>query len=274
MKVKKPTTPAQRGMVLHDYSVLTKKEPEKRLISPLKKKAGRSNTGRITVWHRGGGEKRMYRKVDFGQEKIGIPAKVDALEYDPNRSAFIMLLLYNDGEKRYRLAPEEIKIGYEIICDENAPQKLGNRLQLKNILAGTMIYNIEISPQKKGSIVRSAGNSAKLLSKEDKFVNIALPSKEVRMFLGECFATIGQVSNAQHKTEVVGKAGKTRRRGRRPIVRGKAMNPCDHPHGGGEGNTQIGMKHPKTPWGKPALGKKTRKKHKFSNRYIIKHRKS
>lgn len=260
-------------MIVQDYSILTKKEPEKRLVLSLKKNAGRGNTGRITVRHRGGGEKRKYRIVDFGEEKINIPARVEAIEYDPNRSAFLMLLLYQDGERRYQIAPEGIKVGDRIICKENAPLSLGNRLKLKNISPGTSIFNIELLPEQGGKIVRSAGNSAQILSKEGGFVSIVLPSKEIRLISEECFATIGQVSNINKRTEVLGKAGKKRHRGMRPTVRGTVMNPPDHPHGGGEGRAPIGLKHPKTPWGKPALGKKTRKKHKFSNRYIIKRRK-
>ncbi|HOK35115.1 MAG TPA: 50S ribosomal protein L2 [Candidatus Pacearchaeota archaeon] len=273
MKQKKPTTPGQRGMIVEDYSVLTKKEPEKGLILPLKKHAGRTSSGRITIRHKGGGEKQKYRIVDFGEDKINIPATVKAIEYDPNRSAFLMLLLYQDGEKRYQIAPEGIKVGDKVVCQENAPLKTGNRLKLKNIIPGSSIFNIELIPGQGGKIVRSAGSKAQILSREGGYVSISLPSKEVRLISEECFATIGQVSNINKRTEVLGKAGKTRHRGIRPTVRGTAMNPPDHPHGGGEGRTTIGLKHPKTPWGKPALGKKTRKKHKFSNRYIVKRRK-
>ena len=273
MKTKKPITPGQRGMISHDYSLLSKKKPEKKLLLPLKRKGGRGQEGRITVRHRGGGEKRKYRKIDFGQEKIGIPAIVEAIEYDPNRSAFIMLLKYKDGSRRYRLAPEDIKIGEEVVCDKNAPVKIGNRCQVKNIPAGSFIFNIELTPGKGGKIVRSAGSTAQILSHEEKYTTISLPSKEVRLIPAESFATIGQVSNIDHKTEILGKAGKTRHRGIRPTVRGTAMNPRDHPHGGGEGKTPIGLVHPKTPWGKPARGKKTRKKRKWSNKFIIKKRK-
>lgn len=273
MKFKKPTTPGQRGMVVVDYSSLTKKEPEKGLVLTLKKSVGRNRDGRITVRHQGGGEKRKYRIVDFGEEKIGTPAKVEAIEYDPNRSAFLMLLLHKDGEKRYQIAPEGIKIGDEIICQETAPQKMGNRLKLKNILPGSSVFNIELMPGQGGKIVRSAGGMAQVLSREDGYVNVSLPSKEVRKIPENCFATLGQVSNLNRKTEVLGKAGKSRHRGVRPAVRGTAMNPCDHPHGGGEGKTSIGLKYPKTPWGKPARGVKTRKRRKWTNRYIIKRRK-
>ncbi len=273
MKKKKPTTPGQRGMISQDYSKLTKKKPEKRLVVSFKKNAGRSNSGRITVRHQGGGEKKKYRIVDFGQEKINIPAKVEALEYDPYRSAFLMLLLYEDGERRYQLAPEGIKKGDSIICKEDAPLKEGNRLKLKNIPGGSSVFNVEMIPGKGGKIAKSAGSAVQILSKEQGYATLKLPSKEVRLISEECFATIGQASNAEKRTEVIGKAGKKRHRGIRPTVRGSVMNPCDHPHGGGEGRTTIGLKHPKTPWGKPALGKKTRKKHKFSNRYIVKRRK-
>jgi len=271
-KKKAPVTPGQRQMVVQDYSVLTKKEPEKSLTLPLKKTGGRNRDGRITVRHRGGGEKRKYRIVDFGQEKMGIPAKVEAIEYDPNRSAFIMLLCYKDGERRYRLAPDGIKVGDEVICDEKAPLKIGNRMKLKHIPLGSFVYNVELWPGQGGRIARSAGSSAQLLSREDGWAILQLPSKEIRKVSEECFATLGKVSNPDHKSEVLGKAGKSRHRGRRPAVRGSAMNPCDHPHGGGEGKAPIGLKHPKTPWGKPALGVKTRKK-KWTDKLIIKRRK-
>ncbi len=254
-------------------SVLTKKKPEKSLTVPLKKTGGRGNTGKITVRHKGGGEKRKYRIIDFGQEKIGIPAKVEAIEYDPNRSAFIMLLLYRNGKKAYQLAPEGIKVGDEIICQENAPLKIGNRLKLKNIPVGSEVFNVELFPGRGGQIVRSAGTFAQVLSHENDYVQLCLPSKEVRRFSGECFATIGRVSNIEHKTRKLTKAGDSRHRGIRPTVRGAAMNPRDHPHGGGEGKAPIGLKYPKTPWGKPARGVKTRKKHKLSDKYIVKRRK-
>jgi len=272
MKMKKPVTPGQRGMIVQDYSSLTQKEPEKGLTSPLKKITGRGKTGRITIRHRGGGEKNNYRRINFAQEKIGIPAIVEALEYDPNRSAFIMLLKYDDGTRYYRLAPGDIKIGDKVICDKTTPIKPGNRLQIKNIPAGTFIFDIELTPGQGGKIVRSAGTAAQILSQEEKYATLSLPSKEVHLVLTECFATIGRVSNVDHKTEVLGKAGKTRHRGIRPTVRGAAMNPCDHPHGGGEGKTSIGLIHPKTPWGKPAHGKKTRKRHKWSDKFIVKRR--
>lgn len=253
------------------YKLLTKKKPEKRLLKYLKKRAGRARSGRITVRHRGGGAKRLYRIVDFGQEKLGIPAKVIALEYDPNRTAFLMLLEYSDGEKRYQLAPHEIKIGDEIICDEKAEIKIGNRMKLKNIPIGTMVYNVEIQPGKGGKLIRSAGTSAKVLAQEGNFTHLEMPSKEIRKISQECFATIGQVSHPEKRFEKIGKAGRKRLKGWRPAVRGSAMVPPDHPHGGGEGKAPIGLKYPKTPWGKPALGVKTRKR-KWTDKLIIKRR--
>ncbi len=252
--------------------ILTKKKPEKRLLLALKRKAGRNSSGRITIRHRGGGNKKLYRIIDFGQKKINIPAKVIALEYDPYRTAFIILLEYNDGDKRYRLSGQGLKVGDEIISAEKAELKTGNRMKLKNIPVGTMVYNIELMPGKGGKIVRSAGSSAKILAQEEKYVNLEMPSSEIRMVLGDCYATVGVVSHAEWRYRVIGKAGVNRLRGRRPTVRGIAMNPVDHPHGGGEGRSPIGLKYPKTPWGKHALGVKTRKKRK-SDKYIIKRRK-
>jgi len=273
MKIKKPITPGQREMKTVDYSILTKREPEKRLTLPLKKKAGRNKGGRITVRHRGGGAKRKYRIIDFGQKRLDVPAQIETIEYDPNRSAFIALLKYEDGDKSYILAPDNIKIGDRVICSKTAPVKIGNRVPLKNIPVGVPIFNIEIEPGRGGKIVRSAGTSAQILSKEGDFALIKLPSKEQRLIHQDCFATIGSVSNPENKIRVIGKAGIRRHMGIRPTVRGSAMNPVDHPHGGGEGRAPIGLKYPKTPWGKPALGKKTRKKKKWSNRYIVKRRK-
>ncbi len=257
--------------------ILTKKKPEKGLLLSLKKKAGRNKSGRITVRHHGGGAKRLYRIVDFGQEKIDIPAKVIALEYDPYRTAFIALLEYENGEKRYRLAAHKMKIGDKIITSEKTEIKPGNRMKLKNIPVGTMVYNIELKPGKGGQIVRSAGTAAKVLAQEETekggYVNLKMPSTEIRTVLGECYATIGSVSYPEWRYKVIGKAGSNRLRGIRPSVRGKAMNPVDHPHGGGEGRTSIGLKYPKTPWGKHALGVKTRKKKKKSSKYILHRRK-
>jgi len=263
MKKKKKASPTK---------ILTKKEPEKKLLLSLKKRAGRNKSGRITVRHRGGGSKRLYRIVDFGQEKINIPAKVIALEYDPYRTAFIALLEYSDKEKRYRLAAEGMKVGDEVICSEKAEIKTGNRMKLKNIPVGTLVYNVELFPGKKGSVVRSAGTSAKVLAHEGNSVNLEMPSSEIRSFLGDCYATVGSVSHPEWRYTVIGKAGRSRLKGRRPSVRGVAMNPVDHPHGGGEGRSPIGLKYPKTPWGKHALGVKTRKK-KQSDKYIIRRRK-
>ncbi len=242
------------------------------MLLTLKRRAGRARSGRITVRHKGGGVKRRYRLVDFGQEKIDLPAKVIALEYDPYRTSFLALLEYNDKEKRYVLANSEMKVGEELICSEKAQIKPGNRMKVKNIPVGTMVYNVELVPGQGGKIVRSAGASAKVLAQEGKYTNLQMPSGEVRMVLAECFATIGAVSHQDWRYEVIGKAGRSRLRGKRPAVRGTAMNPVDHPHGGGEGRTPIGLKYPKTPWGKPARGVKTRKK-KWTDKYIIKRRK-
>ena len=251
--------------------ILTKKEPEKRLLLSLKKNAGRGSSGRVTVRHRGAGVKKLYRVVDFKQEKIGISAKVVALEYDPYRTAFLMLLEYKDGEKRYQLAPHNIKIGDEIICRENTEIKIGNRLKLKNIPVGTLVYNVEIEPGRGGKMAKSAGSAATVLAQEGKFTHLSMPSGEVRKVLQEGFASVGQVSNPEKRFEVIGKAGRRRLKGWRPTVRGGAMIPPDHPHGGGEGRTPIGMKFPKTPWGKPARGVKTRKR-KWTNKFIIQRR--
>lgn len=252
--------------------ILTKKKPEKNLLITLKERAGRARTGRITVRHQGGGVKRRYRLVDFGQEKIGIPAKVIALEYDPYRTAFLALLEYNDGEKRYRLAPQNIKVGDEVICAEKTEIKIGNRMQIKNIPVGTVVYNIELVPGQGGKIARSAGSSAKVLAHEGRYTNLEMPSSENRRVFQECYATVGTVSRSEWRYEIFGKAGIARLKGRRPAVRGSVMNPCDHPHGGGEGRSPIGLKYPKTPWGKHALGVKTRKK-RWTDKYIIQRRK-
>ena len=255
-----------------DFSLLAKKEPEKRLLLSLQKKAGRGATGRITVRHRGGGAKRLYRIIDFGQEKINIKGKVAALEYDPFRTAFIVLIQYEDGDKRYIIAPQGLQVGDEVICQESAQLKVGNRMKLKNIQVGTQVYNIEIDPGRGGKLVKSAGASARVLAHEGKYAQLEMPSTEVRKILQECFATIGQVSRAEHKYVKLGKAGRMRHLGIRPTVRGTAMNPPDHPHGGGEGKTPIGLKYPKTPWGKPARGVKTRRRRKWTDKYIISRR--
>lgn len=275
MKYYKPTTPSRRKMTGIDYSVLTRKEPEKKLTKKLVRKAGHGYKGRITIRHKGGGHKRKYRLIDFKQiDKMGQPAKVLAIEYDPNRTCFIALIEYSDGEKRYILAPDKLKVGDEIICQEKAPLAIGNRLPLKNIPVGTQVYNIELYPGRGGQIIRSAGSSAQVLATEGGYTHLKLPSGEIRMVKENCLASLGQLSNPEQSTKVIGKAGRARWLGRRPSVRGSAMNPCDHPHGGGEGRAPIGLrKGPKTPWGKQAFGKKTRKKHKWSDRLIIKRRK-
>jgi len=251
---------------------LSKKEPEKHLTVNLKKHAGRSSSGRITVRHRGGGVKRLYRIVDFGQERKDLKGEVIAVEYDPNRTAFLALIKYENGDRRYILAPTDIKIGSEIICSDKAEVEIGNRMKLKNIPSGTQVYNIALNPKGEGKMMRAAGTSAKVMSHEEKYTILKLGSGEIRKVLSECFASIGQVSHPENKFEKTGKAGVKRRKGWRPSVRGTAMNTIDHPHGGGTGKTSIGMKHPKTPWGKPAHGVKTRKK-KSSDKLIIKRRK-
>lgn len=274
MPVKKfrPTTPGRRFMTVIDYSqYVTKDEPEKSLTKPKKQKAGRNNQGKITVRHRGGGNKRKYRVIDFyRRDKDGIPGIVKYIEYDPNRTAFIALVAYKDGEKRYILAPEGIKVGDEIVSGPNTPIKPGNALPMKNIPEGIPIHNLEILPGKGGQLVRAAGTQAIILSKDENWVYVQLPSGEIRKFNPECYATIGQVSNVDHENVVLGKAGRTRWMGRRPTVRGTAMNPVDHPHGGGEGRTKG--KIPKTPWGKLAKGVKTRNPRKPSSAFIVKRR--
>jgi large subunit ribosomal protein L2 len=262
----------KKNYTKEDFSILTKKKPEKRLLLSLQKKAGRAKTGRITVRHRGGGAKRLYRMVDFGEEKINVKGKVQAFEYDPYRTAFIILVEYEDGDKRYRLASQNLKVGDSVICSEKAELKPGNRMKLKNIPVGTFVYNIELEPGRGGKLVRGAGSSAIVLSHEGKYAQVQMPSTEVRQILQECFASIGAVSRPEKRYLKLGKAGKSRHKGWRPTVRGSAMIPPDHPHGGGEGKAPIGLKHPKTPWGKPAKGVKTRKR-KWTDKYIIQRRK-
>jgi len=273
IKSYKPTSPAIRNMTVSTFEEITKSEPEKSLVIALNKKSGRNNTGQITVRHRGGGSKKKYRIIDFKRNKDDIPAKVAAIEYDPNRSANIALLYYVDGEKRYILAPNKLKVGDVIISGKDVDIKVGNAMPLKNIPLGTLIHNIELKNGKGGQMVRSAGNSAQLMAKEGNYAQVRLPSGEVRMVRIECKATIGQVGNIDHEIINIGKAGKKRHMGFRPTVRGSVMNPNDHPHGGGEGRAPIGRPSPVTPWGKPALGYKTRKKNKASNKFIIKTRK-
>lgn len=251
--------------------LVTDKKPEKSLLGAQKSKAGRS-WGKISVRHQGGGHKQRYRIIDFRQDKFNIPGKIAAIEKDPIRSAFIALINYKDGEKRYILATEGMKAGMEIMCSPNAPIKLGNRTKVKNIPAGTTISNVELFPGRGGQSVRSAGSGAILTAVEGVTAQIKMASGEIRLVSSECYATIGQVSNFEYNTINIGKAGKSRWMGKRPAVRGTVMNPVDHPHGGGEGRQGVGLKHPKTPWGKPALGKKTRKKKRYSNKFIIKRR--
>ncbi|NLP37172.1 MAG: 50S ribosomal protein L2 [Firmicutes bacterium] len=274
MAVKKfvPTSPGRRFMTVSKFEEITTDKPEKSLLEPLKKKAGRNAQGRITVRHRGGGHKRRYRIIDFKRNKDGIPAKVASIEYDPNRSAHIALLHYADGEKRYILAPVGVTVGTELLSGEGADIKPGNALKLKDIPVGTMIHNIELKVGKGGQLVRSAGAAAQLMAKEGKYAHVRLPSGEVRLISQECRATIGQVGNVEHEIINIGKAGRSRWLGIRPTVRGSAMNPVDHPHGGGEGKAPIGRKSPVTPWGKPTLGYKTRKKNKKSDQYIVRRR--
>lgn len=272
VKSYKPTTASRRGMTVLDYSGLTKKKPEKSLLRVLKKHSGRNNTGKITVRHRGGGNKRKYRIVDFKRDKIGVKAVVEAIEYDPNRTANIALLKYEDGEKRYIIAPSGIKIGDVLENGKEADIKPGNSLSLEDIPVGTFIHNVEGTPKQGAIYVRSAGESAQLMAKEGKYASIRLPSGELRKVPILCFATIGQIGNAEQENVKVGKAGKTRHKGFRPTVRGSVMNPNDHPHGGGEGKCPIGRPGPVSPWGKPTLGYKTRKKHKASDIYIVRRR--
>lgn len=258
-------------MVIQAKKILTKKKPEKNLLVSMKKRAGRGPGGRITVRHKGGGSRKLYRRVSFGQEKMDVPGKVLAIEYDPNRTAFILLLEYPDKEKAYRLALEGIKVGDEIICSEKAEVRAGNRMRLKNIPVGTQVCNVELVPGRGGKMVRGAGTSARILAQEGKYTHLVMPSTETRRVSEDCFATIGQVSFPEHKFIRIGKAGRKRHKGIRPTVRGTAMVPADHPHGGGEGRSPIGLKRPKTPWGKPALGVKTRRK-RWTNKLIIKRR--
>ena len=259
-------------MTVTDYSVLSKEGPEKSLLEPLKKKSGRNSYGRITVRHRGGGNRRKYRVIDFKRNKLGMDAKVLTLEYDPNRSAFIALVQYEDGEKRYIIAPNGLKVGDTVRSGADADIKPGNALKLADIPVGTFIHAIELYPGKGAQLVRSAGNMAQLMGKENGFALVRLPSGEMRRVPVNCMASIGQVSNIDHENVNYGKAGRKRHMGWRPTVRGSVMNPCDHPHGGGEGKSPVGRPGPVTPWGKPALGYKTRKHHNRTDKYIVKRR--
>ncbi|MDO4168738.1 MAG: 50S ribosomal protein L2 [Lachnospiraceae bacterium] len=273
IKTYNPYTPSRRQMTGLDFQEITKSTPEKSLTVSLKKNAGRNNQGKITVRHRGGGSRRKYRIIDFKRnKKDGIPAKVTAIEYDPNRTANIALITYADGEKAYILAPNKLKVGDEVMSGPEAEVKVGNCLPLLNIPVGTEIHNIEMHPGKGAQLVRAAGNSAQLMAKEGKYATLRLPSGEMRMVPVVCRATVGQVGNIEHGLVNIGKAGRKRHMGIRPTVRGSVMNPNDHPHGGGEGKTGIGRPGPCTPWGKPALGLKTRKKNKQSNKMIVRRR--
>lgn len=271
IKKYKPTSPGRRGMSGYTFEEITKDKPEKALLLPLKKKAGRNNRGKITVRHRGGGAKRRLRVIDFKRDKPGVPGRVAAIEYDPNRSARIALIFYADGDKRYILAPVGLNVGDTVMSGEKAEIKPGNAMPLVNMPTGTEIHNIELQKGRGGKIVRSAGTSAQLMVKEGEYALIRLPSGEIRRVRSECLATIGQIGNVEHQNISLGKAGRRRHLGWRPTVRGSAMTPRDHPHGGGEGRSPVGMPGPKTPWGKPAMGYKTRKP-KASDRMIVKRR--
>lgn len=274
IKIVRPNDAGRRRYSVLTYEEITKTTPEKRLRINIKRHAGRNNQGRLTVRHRGGGNKNLYRLVDFKQtDKIGIPGKVTAIEYDPYRTAFIMLVTYVDGDKRYHIAPEGIKVGDSILTKERAKAKMGNRMMLKHIPVGFEIHNVELTLGRGGQIVRSAGSAARLVSLEGQYAQIEMPSKEIRFTHKTCFASIGKISNPDHMNVSLGKAGRRRHMGWRPAVRGKVMNPVDHPHGGGEGRNPIGMPGPKTPWGKPALGFKTRRRKLKSDRMIIRTRK-
>ena len=272
IKKYKPTTPGRRGMTVTDYSVLSKVDPERSLLESKKKHAGRNNTGKITVRHHGGGNRVKYRVIDFKRNKFDVPDTVKTLEYDPNRSAFIALVEYEDGVKSYILAPDGLKVGDVIMAGPNADIKPGNALPFENIPVGTMIHNIELYPGKGAQLVRSAGVAAQLMAKENGMATVRLPSGEYRKVRLNCIACIGQVGNVDHANIAVGKAGRKRHMGIRPTVRGSVMNPCDHPHGGGEGKAPVGRPGPVTPWGKPAMGYKTRKKKNATDKFIVKRR--
>jgi large subunit ribosomal protein L2 len=269
----KPTSPAIRQMTVSTFEEVTKKQPEKSLVVTIKKNSGRNNQGKITVRHRGGGATKKYRIIDFKRLKDDVPAKVVAVEYDPNRSANIALLSYADGDKRYILHPNGLKVGDVVVSGEQVDIKVGNAMPLMNMPVGTIVHNIEMKPGKGAQLVRAAGNSAQLMAKEGKHALLRLPSGETRLVRKECRATVGQVGNIDHENITIGKAGRKRHMGIRPTVRGSVMNPNDHPHGGGEGRSPVGRPSPMTPWGKPALGYKTRKKNKHSDKYIVSKRK-
>ena len=268
----KPTTPSRRNMSVTDYSSLSKVAPEKSLLEPLNKKSGRNSYGRITVRHRGGGNRRKYRVIDFKRNKIDMPATVKTIEYDPNRSANIALIQYEDGEKAYILAPQGLTDGDKVVSGKSADIKPGNCMEINSIPVGTLIHNIELNPGQGGKLVKAAGQSAQLMAKEGKYAHVRLPSGEMRLVMAVCKATIGTVGNTDHENVKIGKAGRTRHMGIRPTVRGSVMNPCDHPHGGGEGRAPVGHAGPMTPWCKPALGYKTRKTKNPTDKYIVKRR--
>ena len=272
IKFYNPTTPGRRDMSTSDYSGLSKVAPERSLLEPMKKHSGRNSYGRITVRHRGGGNRTKYRVIDFKRGKVGVSAEVKSIEYDPNRSAHIALVQYEDGEKRYIVAPYGLKVGDKVVSGPEADIIAGNALPLANIPVGTFIHNIELYPGKGAQLARSAGVMAQLMAKENKYALIRLPSGELRNIPSECYAVVGQVSNIDHANVSYGKAGRVRHMGWRPTVRGSVMNPCDHPHGGGEGKSPIGRPGPVTPWGKPALGYKTRNKHQRSDKFIVRRR--
>jgi large subunit ribosomal protein L2 len=272
IKIYKPYTPSSRNKSVLDFSILSKVEPEKSLVVANHRANGRNNQGRITIRHKGGGHKRKYRLIDFKRNKYDVAGKVMSIEYDPNRNAFISLINYEDGEKRYILHPENLKVGDSISTGKTAAIQIGNSLPLENIPLGTDVHNVELFPGKGGQLIRSAGTSAKVLAKENDFVVLRLSSKEIRLFKKECYATVGRISNSDFYNVVLGKAGRSRWLGIRPTVRGSVMNPVDHPHGGGEGRCPIGKPRPLTPWGKPALGVKTRKRKKKSDMFIIRSR--
>lgn len=271
IKIYRPTSAGRRNMSVSSYADVTRTEPERSLLAPLRSTGGRNNRGTVTVRHRGGGHKRRYRVIDFRRDNLGILGRVDSIEYDPNRSARIALVIYQSGEKRYILAPVGLQVGDTVMSGPNAEIRPGNALPIRSIPLGTVIHNVEIYPGRGGQLVRSAGNSAQLVAKEGRLAQVRLPSGEVRYIDMECMATIGQVSNPDHANVSLGKAGRQRWLGKRPSVRGIAMDPGSHPHGGGEGRSPVGMPGPKTPWGKPALGKKTRR-NKFTNKFIVRRR--
>jgi len=271
IKIYRPTTPGRRGMSVSDFDDVTRSTPERSLVRPMQRLSGRNNQGRITVRHRGGGHKRRYRLIDFRRDKVGVPGRVTSIEYDPNRSARIALIIYADGEKRYILAPLGLKVGAQLMAGPEAEVRVGNSMPLNNIPLGTLVHNVELQPGKGGQLARSAGTAAQLMAKEGDYAQIRLPSGEVRRVPLVCMATVGQVGNTDHANINLGKAGRKRWMGWRPTVRGVAMDPNSHPHGGGEGRSPIGMPGPKTPWGKPALGYKTRT-NKRTNKYIVRRR--